>query len=471
MDLVTLEDRFQPTLSSGVIGGATTPPKTPTVTSRAPENTNPTQLRGEIPHFSWILNDDLLYDAIGSDRTSYKGSAFGMMRPETVRPSGVGMFQTKYGQPILIISENHSGDHPNPYYGILAQTGAYGADPVYINIRRGEGPGYHERWLMPQLRTTALAALEKIEAQGPSMRLVVVRIQGAPTTWRYVGELAQQWADIAINLALDFAAPYAAGILGVTADDILKSAPLLKSLAKGEAASVEMLAQAASLVAPKGIRAELDKAQQFYKAYQRGNYQDAAKIMGIDASGVEKIINQFSAGVDNQAAKAAQNVYIMDTINQVRRRAKSGSAQQEIIDQGTLTRSAPMQNLLLTAVSSITSAVPRLPEIVGIVAKETDDIESAQEWRSFLQMAHGLPVTDGSLDRLALRGLVERARQIKAMGLTEMNMPDLVPEGKRQAWADEIRSQTGVNASGSSSLTPIILLGMCGAAGYFLLKK
>lgn len=471
MDLVTLEDRFQPTLSSGVIGGAKTPPKTPVVTSRAPENTNPTQLRGEIPHFSWILNDDVLYDAIGGDRTAYKGSAFGLLSSGATRASGVGMFQTKYGQPILLITENHSGDHQNPYYGILAQTGAFGQNPIYIDIRRGEGSGYFERWLMPQLRTVALSRLEEIERQGPSMRLVVVRIAGAPTTWRYVGELAQQWADIAINLALDFAAPYASKFLGISAQDILGAKPLLTALAKGEAASVEMLAQAASFVAPASIRGDLKKATDFYKAYQTGNYSSAAKILGIDVSGVDKVINQFSSGVSSQAARTAQNVYVMDTINQVRRRARSGSAQQDVIDQGTITRTPALQNLLLTAVSSLTSAVPRLPEIVGLTARETDDITSANEYRGFLQMAHGLPVTEGSLDRVALRGLVERARQIKEMGLKAMNMPDLVPEGKRSEWADEIRRQTGVDASGSSSLTPIILLGVAGAAGYFLLKK
>lgn len=444
------------------------------ITSAAKSQTNPKAIASDVPHFSWMLNDDVLFDALGSQRTRVPGSAFGLIRPETKNTSGFGVFRTKHDQPIVIVTEEYAGANVNPIAGNLFSLGCFGSNPEIIDVPRGEGDGYIEEWLMPQIRNTVLPKLEQIENRGPSNRVVVIKVKGRARTWKYVAELSLQYAELALNLAMDFAAPYASSVLGIAASDFLQAKPFIRSLVKNEPVDVSALASAAVMVVPSDIRPTLDKAADFYQKAQNGQYLPAAQVLGIDVSGINNVLNDFSSAVPDSVAKTAQGIYVMDTINQVRGTIRSGTAKQEVINNGTITQSAALQNMLLSAISTTTAAIPRAIEISGLTAMETKDLQTSNEWRGILQIAHGVPTTPCSLDRLALRGLVERARDLAQKGFKQMNIPALVPADKRECFADEVRAQTGMKTSGSSTgLSPTFLLGVAGIAGvaYFAMRK
>lgn len=466
MKLVTLEDNFgslsAPTKGSGLI------------TSSSPSQNSPTSLRNEVPHFSWLTNDDVLYDALGSVNTRVPGSAFGLMMPETTNNSGFGLFRNRHDRPIVVVTETYSGDNTNPMFQNLQETGAWGNDPVILEVPRGEGGGYMERTIFPNIRNKVIPALTRLENEGASNRLILVKIVGRPRTWRYFGELALQYAELAVNLAMDYAAPYVGKFLDIPVSDFLNLKPFITSLVKDQPVDIGSLAQAASLVVPSDIRPTLGKAAEFYQNVQQGQYMAAAKDLGVDLSGVDRILNDFASGVPDVAAKTAQGIYIMDTINQVRGSIRSGTAKQEIIQNGTITKTPALQNLILSAMNTTTAAVPRAVEISGLTAKETSDLQSAKEWRGIYQIAHGVPVTPCSLDRIAVRGLVERARELYQKGYKTMNMPSIVPADKRDCFSDEIRAQTGISTTGGSGkVSPVFLMGIAGAAGlaYFALRK
>jgi hypothetical protein len=330
-----------------------------------------------------------------------------------------------------------------------------------------------ERTIFPNIRDSVMSQLVRLENEGPSNRPILIKIVGRPRTWRYIAEQALQYAELAISLAMDYAAPYVGKVLNVSPAQFLNFKPIIQSLAKNEPVGVQSLAQAASMVVPSSIRPSLDKAASFYQMVQRGNYLSAANELGIDIKGVDRIMNDFAANVPEAAAKTAQGIYIMDTINQVRGSIRSGTAKQDIIQNGTITKTPALQNMILSAMTTTTAAIPRAVEVVGLTAKETDDLQSAAEWRGIYQIAHGVPVTPCSLDRIALRGLVERARELYQRGYKTMNMPAIVPSDKRDCFEDEIRAQTGVTTKSGLGVSPAFLLGVAGVAGvaYFALRK
>lgn len=466
MKLVTLEDNI------GSLN-AVTPAKTSVITSSSASQTSPKTLGNEVPHFTWLYNDDVLYDALGSINTKTPGSAFGLMMPETKNSSGFGLLRNKYNRPIIVVTETYSGDNDNPMFKNLQETGAWGNNPHIIEVHRGQGAGYMERTIFPAMRDSVMSQLVRLENEGPSNRPILIKIVGRPRTWRYIRDISLQYAELAISLAMDYAAPYVGKVLNVSASDFLNFKPIIQSLAKNEPVGVESLAQAASMVVPSDLRPSLDKAASFYQKVQRGNYLSAAQELGIDVSGVDRIMNDFAANVPEAAAKTAQGIYVMDTINQVRGSIRSGTAKQEIIQNGTITKTPALQNMILGAMSTTTAAIPRAVEVVGLTAKETDDLQTAAEWRGIYQIAHGVPVTPCSLDRIALRGLVERARELYQRGYKTMNMPAIVPADKRDCFEDEIRAQTGVSTRSGSGISPMVLLGVAGAAGvaYLALRK
>lgn len=472
MELVTLEDNFG-SLSNASAGAQASATRS-TITSSSPAMTSPRTLGIEVPHFSWLFNDDVLYDALGSINTKTPGSAFGMMMPETTNASGFGVFRTKHNRPVVIVTERYSGDNENPMAKTLTEAGAYGSNPERIEVLRGGGAGYIENSIFPKVRGYVMQQLIKIENSGPSNRPIVIEIKGRPTTWSYIGEQLTAAAEIAVNLAMDYAAPYVNKYLNIDTKTFLNFKPFVASLVQNKPVSVVDLAQAASLVVPPDVRTSIKSATDFYQNVQRGNYAAAAKQFGIDTNGVNRIMNDFAASVPAPVAKAAQSIYIMDTINQVRGSIRSGSAKQEIINNGTITKTPALQNLILSAMTTTTAAIPRAVEVAGLMAHETDDLQNANEWRGMYQIAHGMPVTPCSLDRIALRGLVERARELFNRGYKNMNMPDIVPADKRDCFGDEIRSQTGVSTGSTSGISPTVaLLGVAGAAGiaYFALRK
>lgn len=472
MELVTLEDNFG-SLKSGL--GANAPTKSGLITSSSPSQTSPLSIGNEVPHFSWLTNDDVLYDALGSVNTRVPGSAFGLVMPETKNNSGFGVFRNRYDRPIVVVTESYSGDNDNPMFRQLQETGAWGNNPVIIEVPRGEGGGYMERTIFPEIRNNVISQLVRLENEGPSNRLILVKIVGRPRTWRYFGELALQYAELAVNLAMDYAAPYVGKFLDIPVSQFLDFKPLVMSLVKDEPVDIGSLAQAASLVVPSDIRGTMNKAAEFYQNVQNGQYAAAAKDIGVDLSGVDRILNDFSSNVPDVAAKTAQGIYVMDTINQVRGSIRSGTAKQEIIQNGTITKTPALQNLILSAMNTTTAAVPRAVEVSGLTAKETNDLQKAAEWRGIYQIAHGVPVTPCSLDRLAVRGLVERARDLYQKGYKTMNMPAIVPADKKACFADEIAAQTGIKSTGVSTgkVSPAFLLGVAGAAGvaYLALRK
>lgn len=444
------------------------------IRSSSASQTDPKAIRADVPHFSWMLNDDVLLDALGSQRTRVPGSSFGLIRPETKNTSGFGVFRTKHDQPIVIVTEEYAGANLNPVAGNLFSLGCFGTNPEVIDVPRGEGDGYIEEWLMPQIRNKVLPKLEQIENRGASSRVVVIKVKGRARTWKYLAELSLQYAELALNLAMDYAAPYASSILGVSASDFLQAKPFIRSLVKNGPVDVSALASAAVMVVPQDIRPSLDKAADFYQKAQSGQYLPAAKVLGIEVGQINNILNDFSSGVPDSVAKTAQGVYVMDTINQVRGSIRSGTAKQEIINNGTITQSTAIQNMLMSAIGTTTAAIPRAIEISGLTAMETKDLQTTNEWRGIWQIAHGLPTTPCSLDRLALRGLVERARDLSQKGFNQMNIPALVPADKRDCFADEVRAQTGMKTSGSSTgFSPTFLLGVAGVAGvaYFAMRK
>jgi hypothetical protein len=464
MKLVTLEDNMS-SLSAPATKGV--------VTSSSPSQTNPKVIGNEVPHFSWLYNDDVLYDALGSINTRTPGSAFGLIMPETKNSSGFGVFRNKYNRPIIVVTETYSGDNDNPMFKQLQETGAWSNNPHVIDVHRGQGAGYMERTIFPNIRDSVMSQLVRLENEGPSNRPILIKIVGRPRTWRYIAEQALQYAELAISLAMDYAAPYVGKVLNVSPAQFLNFKPIIQSLAKNEPVGVQSLAQAASMVVPSSIRPSLDKAASFYQMVQRGNYLSAANELGIDIKGVDRIMNDFAANVPEAAAKTAQGIYIMDTINQVRGSIRSGTAKQDIIQNGTITKTPALQNMILSAMTTTTAAIPRAVEVVGLTAKETDDLQSAAEWRGIYQIAHGVPVTPCSLDRIALRGLVERARELYQRGYKTMNMPAIVPSDKRDCFEDEIRAQTGVTTKSGLGVSPAFLLGVAGVAGvaYFALRK
>ena len=88
-----------------------------------------------------------------------------------------------------------------------------------------------------------------------------------------------------------------------------------------------------------------------------------------------------------------------------------------------------------------------------------------------LQMAMGYPVTQGDLDRLALRGLIERAVTLREQGLKMMAMPAIVPPEKREQWSREIAENTGMSVGdGSSSMLPLLAVAAGVGALYFIAK-
>lgn len=471
MKLVTLEDSYG-SMFSGL--SASNAPSLGQITSSSPSQSSPVSIGTGVPHFSWLTNDDVLYDALGSVNTRVPGSSFGLIMPETKVSSGFGLFRNRHDRPIVVVTETYSGDNDNPMFRNLQETGAWGNNPVVIEVPRGEGGGYIERTIFPYMRKTVIPMLERLENEGQSNRLILIKIVGRPRTWRYFGELAMQYAELAVNLAMDYAAPYAGKFLDIPVSSFLNLKPLVRSLVRDEPANISGLAAAASLVLPPEIRTTLDSATRFYENVQQGKYLPAAQELGIDVQGVDRIMNDFASGVPESAAKTAQGIYIMDTINQVRGSIRSGTAKQEIMQNGTITKTPALQNLILSAMSTTTAAVPRAIEVSGLTAKETNDLQKSAEWRGIYQIAHGVPVTPCSLDRLAVRGLVERARELYQKGYKTMNMPAIVPADKKDCFADEIQAQTGIKTSGGSGkVSPAFLLGVAGAAGvaYLALRK
>lgn len=478
MDLVTLEDRI--TLSSL---------SAPTVSSSSPSQSNPAAVGTAVPHFSWLLNDKVLYDALGVQSRASYGSAFGQVTSLNKRASGIGFFTDRVGNRIIVVVENYTGDKPNAWHKTFMETGAYGRNPLYIDVARGQGDGHIEKVIVPQFKggealrnlknvysgsyntTSVIDQLTQIESRGKRQDPIVVRVTGSPTTWRSVGALATEWLDVIIDLALQIGAPYLGNIVGVTSSQLMQAGPLLKSLAKGEPAQVTDLARAAALVATPEIRTYLNKATTFYEAVNNGNYAAAAQAAGINVGAVTAVKNGTIGNVNNSVNGLAQNVYIMNTVNAVRAKVRSGTAKAAIIDNGTMTKTPELQNLLLSAVASLNVGVPRVQEISGLAVTETSDIREPAEHRAMLQMAMGYPVTQGDLDRLALRGLIERAVTLREQGLKMMAMPAIVPPDKRAQWSREIAENTGVSVGdGSSSMLPLLAVAAGVGALYFIAK-
>lgn len=469
MELVTLEDNFRGLAQSKGL-----------ITSSSPSQSDPKTIGYEVPHFTWMQNDAVLYDALGSSNTRTPGSAFGLMRPDNKTASGIGVFRTKHNRPVIVVTETFAGDNDNPMMKPLTDSGVFGLNPERIKVERYGGGGYIEERIFPQFRETdmripsVIQQLTAMENQGPSNRPIVVTITGRPTTWRRVGEISADIAKLAIDLAMKYAAPYANEFLGINASDFLGFTPMIQGLVDNKPVDVTTLATAAGLVLPKELRGEVASATAFYQKVQRGDYAGAAQTFGINTDGVTRIMKDFAADTSDKASKSAQAVYIMDTINQVRGSIRSGTAKQEIINFGTITKTPALQNMLLGAMSFSTAAVPKATEVAGLMASETQDLQTSAEWRGMMQIAHGTPITPCSMDAIALRGLVERARTLSDRGFKNMNMPDIVPSDKRDCFADEIRKQTGMSIGNSTSIsTTVALLGVAGAAGiaYFAMRK
>lgn len=464
MELVTLEDNM----------GSLAEAKMSTITSSSPSMTSAKTLGISVPHFSWMYNDDVLYDAVGSNNTKVPGSAFGLIMPQTTNASGFGVFRTKHNRPVIVVTDWYSGDNKNPMWQALENSGAFGPNPERIDVERGGGRGYIERYIFKQMRDNVMQKLISMENAGPSNRPIVINITGRPSTWKRGWEaVGEKLAKIAIDMAMQFAAPYVNDILGLDAGSFLKMTPTVQGLVENRPVQVSELAAAAGLVLPPDLRGSLRSAVSFYEDVKRGDYAAAAKQFGIDTSGVNKIMKDYAAGVSAEAAKASQSIYIMDTINQVRGAIRSGTAKQEIINFGTVTKSPALQNMMMAAMGTPTAAIPKAVEVAGLMASETEDLQGANEWRAMYQIAHGTPITSCSIDRIALRGLVERARTLFDRGVTTMNMPDIVPKDKRECFADEVRSQTGVKVGAQGISPTVALLGVAGVAGiaYFAMRK
>jgi len=470
MELVTLEDRFSPSYDRKQISTR----YSGLASSVSPSQTDPRKLGHEVPHFTWLNNDDVLYDALGAQNTRVPGSAFGLMLPETVNRSGFGVFRNKHNRAIVLLTERFSGDNENVMSKNLTESGALGASPTIIEVKRGEGGGYIERTIFPEIRGNVMNRLIQLENEGPNNQPIVIKIVGRPTTWSYVGELFMEYAAIAIDLAMKACAPYVGSFLSIDASTFLSFTPAIQNLAQNKPVTISELATAANLVVPAEFRSSIKDATTFYEKVQAGDYKSAAQQFGIDVNGVNRIMNDYAADVSKEVENAAQSLYIMDTINQVRGSIKSGTAKQEIINNGTITKTPALQNMMLTAMTTPTAAIPRAIEVAGLTASETNDLQTAAEWRGIYQIAHGVPVSPCSLDRIALKGLTERAWDLYRRGYNKMSIPDIVPADKRDCFADEIRAKTGMNTQRDGGISPMVaLLGVAGAAGiaYLALRK
>jgi len=424
---------------------------------------NAAGLGTSVPHFEWLKNADVFYDALGNnERCNVPGSAFGQISSLTTRTSQIGYLTDASQNRIVVVQENFSGDHDNPLYGMAMQTGAYGANPITITLPRGEGGGWHERlrekiqsdWTSTDHngRTTKtpslISQLAKIEASGNTGRTIVVQLGGKPPTSRRVADLASQWADLAITLAAQAAGPYVSSLLGVSRETFDSAIPTIKRLATGEPVRAQDLATAAGLCVSTDIRSTLETATQAYEATMGGDYARAAKLLGVDTAGM---VRQALDGVaDAGVPSAVQNIWNMDTVNAVRAQLRSGTARQSIIDQGTATAVPSAQNLLLMASYGMTAAVPRLQELVGTIMTETRDATAPPSHRSLMQMFYGRPVTPGSLDALAMRAMVERGLAYARQGQMTWSLPSIIPVADRARYQAEIERQTGTRVTGTS---------------------
>lgn len=464
MDLVTLEGL-----------DFTTPAKSgpaPIVIPTGVGNANPKLIGDAVPHFEWMKNWAVLRDAVGNNNSrAAKGSAFGLMDFNPTRTSDIGLFRDRAGNTIVLQMENFAGDNDNPFYQIFETVGAYGNDPIYINVDRGQGDGFLENHLFPELSGNVISKLANIEAQGRRNRVIVVRVQGKPTTWKRVGEITEEWMDTVIDLALNVALPYLGDFIGTAATELVGSLrPTIKNLAKGEPVQVMDLAAAVTLVAPKDMQKEIESAAAFYEAVRTSNYMAAAQIVGKNVKAVDQILNYELGNASTQVNKIAQNAYLMDTVNDVRAQIRSGTAKQEIINNSTMTKTPTIQDLLLAANASMVAAVPRVQEIAGLAVRETFDLTTPAEYRSIYQMAYGYPVTKGSIAGLALRGLVERALTLRRNGVRTMDLPSIVPPGQRRDFAAEISRQTGMGVRVPGQTQKRVLTAAAAAgAGYFFL--
>lgn len=427
----------------------------------------------QAPHWSALRNLSVAADItnagsleeFGITRAQTLGAALGIQGAEVF--SRVGIFTDRNGNTIVVTQET------NPPYPLLkngllgpkfyearlprnmGEGGAFEANALILTGGRKSYRNY-AGWTSPQTvdiggrRLTysdAPTLLEQIESIGKLDGVILVNLSGEPFSLSDI-------LPAIIDFVFAIAAPFAP-LIGIPPEAVEVIRQSVKQIVSGQPVTLQNLADAASTLAPAEVRQYLDKGKSVYGKLRSGDYAGAAAELGVSDSDQELIRNLQKqnitgilrrAGIDYETTYATlQNTLNIDVIDEVRRKIKSGTLKQQIIDAASATRVPALQNLWIAGGGqTLLGTIPNFNEVAKLIVNETGDVTDVNIHKGLIQAALGYPVGADTFDELLLKTLTEQALKAAEAGENTFVLPVSVPYAKRLILAPEIGKRAGM---------------------------
>lgn len=421
----------------------------------------------------------IMLDCVGAENTPKErmGKSWGI---NANSPTGVGVFTDKSNNTIVIYSRRTVAGEAM-HQSMLNTQARRGATFIVPDTRDNR----HQQALLVQQNLTLSAAAWE---QGLSNKLIVVEAgRYEPFDWVGLFSKLITYASTIGNIALPGLSQY----IGVAANTLIK-------VADGEITPSE-IGNVAALFAPDDVRKYIDKGVSIYTKLNKANYLEAAKECGIvspalmqqfrDTTDWTQIAKITTGGFEDTLSKL-QNILNFDSVNVLRGMGLTSELENEIKKYGSITKIKEYQDAILAGIApnTLLTMIPNFSGSVNAIINYTNDIQTPQEFKTFLGASVGIPFGENSLDNISVKSLSDRVIKVLSTKVkdasdtyNEFALSPTVPKEKREYFATEISKNTGANiltTTGTSNTTsnirkatPYIIVGGVATALYFYSRK
>jgi hypothetical protein len=174
-----------------------------------------------------------------------------------------------------------------------------------------------------------------------------------------------------------------------------------------------------SKITPDTLSSLVKMGSDIYNGIDSGNYAPVAEILGIDPNIAQDVVDSIKKSdiyklVEQTAVPIAEIEKIVASYNNnemVRSFMLEGDRIiQQAYTYNTALKSVPVQQMLINAVANINASVNIPGVIVGIQAIVTNNNIDIDEFKALTDFVQKREVPEGVLNRLAISGLIEKAR-------------------------------------------------------------
>ena len=291
--------------------------------------------------------------------------------------------------------------------------------------------------------------LDALERKGRKFdETIVVLLSGSPITFN---SIVKPFAKLIIS-----AASSVLTLVGLPPSLVQLLGQLVDAAFNGDPISVDSLLKAAQIITPASLRPYIDGGAKLIGSIQKGNYSEAASVLGIDVNNeirgllasIEKgdLVQTIVSSAKNYTGLVGSitNALHADVMHKFFSNVTTKSISNAITDAGTTIGIPHMQYLYATLTDPTTiGAITGADGVVETIMKQTHDAETPELLRGFANLLNAKPVGTDTFDALLLRSLKSKANDLASNG-KRLVMPLSIPFEKRLNLARRIANDVGV---------------------------